>query len=137
MSAWNKTSHVEINSFIWSFTLMLHITERQAGDCVILDLKGNIIMGGGSTELRDNIRRLIQEGKEKVILNLAGVKYIDSSGVGELVSSSVALNRARGHLRLLNMPEKVEEVMALSSLLSIFEVYDDESEALRKPAPDA
>jgi anti-sigma B factor antagonist len=109
---------------------MLNIKEREAGDAAILDLDGNIIMGSGSTQLRETIRRLIQEGKEKIILNLAGVKYIDSSGVGELVSSSVALNRAGGQLKLLNLPEKVEEVMALSSLLSIFEVYEDESKAL-------
>jgi anti-sigma B factor antagonist len=111
---------------------MLNIKEREAGDAAILDLDGNIIMGGGSTQLRDTIRRLIQEGKEKIILNLAGVKYIDSSGVGELVSGSVALNRVGGQLKLLNMPRKVEEVMALSSLLSIFEVYEDESKALAK-----
>ena len=111
---------------------MLNIRERQAGDAIVLDLEGNIIMGGGSAQLRDNIRRLIQEGKGKVILNFAGVKYIDSSGVGELVSGSVALNRVSGHLRLLNLPRKVEEVMALSSVLSIFEVYDDEAEAVRK-----
>jgi anti-sigma B factor antagonist len=116
---------------------MLNITERKAGDAVVLDLEGNIIMGGGSAELRDNIRRLIQEGKEKVILNFAGVKYIDSSGVGELVSSSVALNRVSGHLRLLNLPRKVEEVMALSSILSIFEVYDDESEAVQRASGNA
>lgn len=110
---------------------MLNITEREAGDAAILDLDGNIIMGGGSARLRETVRRLIQEGKEKIILNLAGVKYIDSSGVGELVSSSVALNRAGGQLKLLNLPEKVEEVMALSSLLSIFEIYEDESKALQ------
>ena len=111
---------------------MLNITERAAGDAAILDLDGNIIMGGGSAQLRDTVRRLIQEGKEKIILNLAGVRYIDSSGVGELVSTSVALNRVGGQLKLLNMPEKVEEVMALSSLLSIFEVYEDEQKALSK-----
>jgi anti-sigma B factor antagonist len=116
---------------------MLTIRERQAGDAVVLDLEGNIIMGGGSAELRDNIRRLIQEGKEKVILNFSGVKYIDSSGVGELVSGSVALNRVSGQLKLLHLPEKVEEVMALSSLLSIFEVYDDEAEAVRRTAGTA
>lgn len=111
---------------------MLNINEREAGDAAILDLDGNIIMGSGSAQLRDIIRRLIQEGKEKIILNLAGVKYIDSSGVGELVSGSVALNRVGGQLKLLNMPPKVEQVMALSSLLSIFEVYEDESKALGK-----
>lgn len=111
---------------------MLNIREREAGDAAILDLDGNIIMGSGSTQLRDIIRRLIEEGKEKIILNLAGVKYIDSSGVGELVSGSVALNRVGGQLKLLNLPQKVEEVMALSSLLSIFDIYEDESKALAK-----
>lgn len=115
---------------------MLNIKERQVGDAVILDLEGNIIMGGGSAHLRDQIRGLIQRGKEKIVLNLAGVKYIDSSGVGELISSSVALTRVKGHLRLLNPSEKVKQVMVLSSLLSVFEVYDDESEALRQPFSD-
>ncbi len=115
---------------------MLNIKERQVGDAVILDLEGNIIMGGGSAQLRDTVRDLIQRGKEKIVLNLASVKYIDSSGVGELVSSSVALTRANGHLRLLNLPEKVRQVIMLSSLLSVFEVYENESEAVRHPAGD-
>ena len=116
---------------------MLNITERQSGDTVILDLEGNIIMGSGSAQLRASIRDLIEQGKEKIVLNFASVKYIDSSGVGELVSSSVALNRVRGNLKLLNLPAKVEQVMALSSVLSIFEVYDDESKALHsRPQSD-
>ena len=74
---------------------MLNITERQAGDTTVLDLEGNIIMGGGSTHLRETIRRLIEEDKKKLILNFAHVKYLDSSGVGELVSGSVALGARR------------------------------------------
>ena len=111
---------------------MLKITERLAGDVTILDLDGNIIMGGGSAALRDTIRRLIKEDRKEILLNFSGVKYIDSSGVGELVSGLVALNRKEGQLKLLHLPEKVEQVMALSSVLSIFEVYDDESRALSK-----
>ncbi|HEY0003259.1 MAG TPA: STAS domain-containing protein [Pyrinomonadaceae bacterium] len=109
---------------------MLKITERQIGDVTILDLEGNIIMGGGSAQLRDAIRRLIEEGRRKLLLNFSEVKYIDSSGIGELVSSSVILNRAEGQLKLLKIPEKVEEVLALSNILSIFEIYDDEAKAL-------
>lgn len=111
-------------------TPLLNITERQAGDVTILDLDGNIIMGVGSVLLRDEIRRLIKEGKEKVLLNFAGIKYMDSSGIGELVSGLVAINRAGGQLRLFNLTERIEEVMSLSSLLSLFEIYDDEQQAL-------
>lgn len=111
-------------------TPLLSITERQAGDVTILDLDGNIIMGVGSVLLRDAIRRLIKEGKKKVLLNFAGIKYMDSSGIGELVSGLVALNREGGHLRLFNLTERIEEVMSLSSLLSLFEIYDSEQEAL-------
>jgi anti-sigma B factor antagonist len=75
---------------------MLKITERQAADVTILDLEGNIIMGGGSALLNEAINRLVEDGRKKILLNLAEVKYLDSSGIGGLVSSSVALNRAGG-----------------------------------------
>jgi anti-sigma B factor antagonist len=116
---------------------MINITERRARDVTILDLEGNLIMGGGSALLRDTIRRLIEAGEKKILLNFAGVKYIDSSGIGEMVSASVALRRDGGHLKLMNIPPKVDEVLALSSVLSIFEVYDNESEALKKYASTA
>jgi anti-sigma B factor antagonist len=111
-------------------TGMLKINERQVEGVTILDLEGNVIMGGGSQLLRDTIRRLIEEGKKQVLLNFGGVKYIDSSGVGELVSGLVALNREAGQLRLFNLTERVEEVMTLSSLLSLFEIFTDEATAL-------
>lgn len=111
-------------------TGMLKINERQAGGVTILDLEGNVIMGGGSQLLRDTIRRLIEAGKKQVLLNFGGVKYIDSSGIGELVSGLVALNREGGQLRLFNLTERVEEVMTLSSLLSLFEIFKDEATAI-------
>lgn len=116
---------------------MLNITERRARGVTILDLEGNLIMGGGSAYLRDTVRRLIVEGKQKILLNFAEVKYVDSSGIGELVSASVALRRDGGQLKLMNVSEKVEEVMSLSSVLSIFEVYGDESEALKRHSSTA
>lgn len=109
---------------------MLEIAERRVGDVTVLDLEGNIIMGGGSTLLHNTIRNLIKEGGRKILLNFSGVQYLDSSGVGELVSNLVALNQAGGQLRLLNLSKKTEEVLALSSVLSLFEVYDNESKAL-------
>jgi len=116
---------------------MLKITERQTGDVTILDLEGNIIMGGGSAQLRETTRRLIAQGKKKILLNFTGVKFLDSSGIGQLIASSVALNRTDGHLKLLNPSERVKEVLDLTSLLSVFEIYDDESKALTSYASSA
>lgn len=108
----------------------LNIKERQAGDVTVLDLEGNVIMGGGSAKLRGAIRRLINRGQKKILLNFAQVKYVDSSGIGELVSCFVSLGGRGGQLKLINLSERVDEVMAISNLLSIFEIYDDESKAL-------
>lgn len=108
----------------------LNIKERQAGDVTVLDLEGNVIMGGGSAELRSAIRRLISEGRKKILLNFAQVKYVDSSGIGELVASVVSIGSRGGQMKLINLSERVDEVMGISNLLSIFEVYDDESKAL-------
>lgn len=109
---------------------MVNINEREAGGVTVLDLEGNIIMGGGSDRLGAELRRLAAEGRRRVLLNFDGVKYLDSSGVGELVSGSQALAKSGGSLRFLNLSPKVREVMALASMLSLFEVYDDEKEAL-------
>ena len=109
---------------------MLNITERQKAETTILDLEGNIILGGGSKRLGTEVRRLIAEGKTDILLNFAGVKYLDSSGVGELISLSAALSQNNGSLKLSNLPGKVEEVLTLSSVLPMFETYKDESEAV-------
>ncbi len=109
---------------------MLDITERQNDGVTILDLTGNIIMGGGSRRLGEDVRRLTAAGTTNVLLNFADVKYLDSSGVGELLALSDALNRAEGTLKLFNLPPKVEEVLTLSGVLPIFDIYDDERHAL-------
>jgi anti-sigma B factor antagonist len=110
---------------------MLTIKQRQVDSVTILDLEGNVIMGGASAMLRDTIRRLSEGGYNKILLNFNYVKYIDSSGIGELVSSLVSLNRIGGHLELFGLQQRASEVFSLSSLLSIFEIYDDEAEALK------
>lgn len=109
---------------------MLDITERQTNGMTILDLTGNVIMGGGSKRLGEDVRRLAEAGKANVLLNFAGVKYLDSSGVGELVALSDTISRAEGRLKLSNLPPKVEEVLTLSGVLPIFDIYDDERHAL-------
>lgn len=108
----------------------LNISERQAGDVTILDLSGKITLGEGSVALRSTIRRLLGEGKNKLLLNLGSVGYIDSSGIGELVSSFTAVNKESGQLKLLNLTQKIQDLLAITKLLTVFDVFDDEGEAL-------
>jgi len=108
----------------------LNIRERQAGDVTILDLEGRITIGDGNVSLRNAIRRLIQEGKKKILLNLAGVGYVDSSGIGELVSSYTTIGREKGQLKLLNLTQKIQDLLAITKLLTVFDTYEDESAAL-------
>jgi anti-sigma B factor antagonist len=106
------------------------ITERQAGDITILDLDGKVTIGEGSVALRSTIRRVLAEGKTKLILNLGHVGYIDSSGIGELVSSFTAVNKEGGTLKLLHLTEKIQDLLAITKLLTVFDVFEDEAEAL-------
>jgi anti-sigma B factor antagonist len=108
----------------------LNISERQAGDVTVLDMSGRITIGEGSVALRTAIRRLLEEGKKKILLNLGGVGYIDSSGIGELVSSFTAINKEGGQLKLLKLTQKLRDLLAITKLLTVFDTYDDEQEAL-------
>ncbi len=108
----------------------LNISERQAGDVTILDMNGKVTIGEGSIALRSTIRRLLGEGKKKILLNLSGVGYVDSSGIGELVSSFTAVNKESGSLKLLNLTQKIQDLLAITKLLTVFDVYESESEAL-------
>ncbi|HYE14669.1 MAG TPA: STAS domain-containing protein [Pyrinomonadaceae bacterium] len=108
----------------------LNIRERQAGDVTILDLEGRITIGEGNVSLRGAIRRLIEEGKKKVLLNLGGVSYMDSSGIGELVSSYTTIGREGGQLKLLKLTQKIRDLLGITKLLTVFDTYDDEASAL-------
>jgi anti-sigma B factor antagonist len=108
----------------------LDIKERQAGDVTVLDMDGKVTIGEGSVALRTAIRRLLEEGKKKILLNLAGVGYIDSSGIGELVSSYTAIGKDGGQLKLLKLTQKLQDLLAITKLLTVFDVYDSEAEAL-------
>jgi len=108
----------------------LNISERQAGDVTVLDMDGKITIGEGSVALRSAVRRLLEEGKKKILLNLARVGYIDSSGIGELVSSYTAINKDGGQLKLLNLTQKLQDLLTITKLLTVFDVYDTEPEAL-------
>ena len=108
----------------------LNINERQAGDVTVLDMSGKITIGEGSVALRTAIRRLLEEGKKRILLNLSGVSYVDSSGIGELVSSYTAINKDGGQLKLLNLTQKLQDLLTITKLLTVFDVYDSEAEAL-------
>ena len=108
----------------------LNINERQAGDVTVLDMSGKITIGEGSVALRTAIRRVLEEGKRRILLTLAGVGYIDSSGIGELVSSYTAINKDGGQLKLLNLTQKLQDLLAITKLLTVFDVYESEAEAL-------
>jgi anti-sigma B factor antagonist len=106
------------------------ISERQAGDVTVLDLGGRITIGEGSVALRGAIKRLIEEGKKKILLNLGKVSYVDSSGIGELVSSFTTINREGGQLKLLNLSQKIQDLMTITKLHTVFDVYEEETGAL-------
>lgn len=108
----------------------LNINERQAGDVTVLDMSGKITIGEGSVALRTGVRRLLEEGKKRILLNLGGVSYIDSSGIGELVSSYTAINKEGGQLKLLNLTQKLQDLLTITKLLTVFDTYDNEAEAL-------
>ena len=108
----------------------LNIAERQAGDVTVLDMSGKITIGEGSVALRTAVRRLLEEGKKRILLNLAGVSYIDSSGIGELVSSYTATGKEGGQLKLLNLTQKLRDLLTITKLLTVFDVYESEAEAL-------
>ena len=109
----------------------LDLKERQAGDVTILDLSGEVRIGEGSIALRDAIGKLADEGKKKVLLNLAGVKYIDSSGIGELIAKYTTVKRQGGQLKLLKLTDRVQNLLVITKLLTVFDAYDDEAEALK------
>jgi anti-sigma B factor antagonist len=106
-------------------------SSRQVDGVTIVDMSGRITLGEGSVVLRDTIRDLIAKGNKKVLLNLADVTYIDSSGIGELVSAFTAVRREGGELKLLKLTKKVHDLLQITKLYTVFDVKDDESAAVK------
>lgn len=109
----------------------LSVRERQAGDVTILDMNGEVRIGEGSIALRDAIGNLAADGKKKILLNLAGVSYIDSSGIGELIAKYTTVTRQGGQLKLLNLTDRIQNLLVITKLLTVFDSYEDEGEALK------
>ena len=109
----------------------MHIEERSAGDVKILDLKGKMTLGEGDELLKDKINGLLAGGKKKLLLNLEGVPYIDSAGLGEIVRTFTTVSRSGGSLKLLNLTKRIEDLLAITKLLTVFETFDAEAEAIK------
>ena len=106
------------------------INTRQNGDVCILDVSGKITLGDGSVVIRDSVRKLAADGTKKIVLNLGNVTYIDSSGIGELVSAFTSVSNAGGTLKLLNLTKRVQDLLQITKLYTVFEVFEDESAAV-------
>ena len=109
----------------------MQIEERAVGDVVVLDLKGRITLGDGDQLLKDKVNSLVNQGRKRIVLNLAGVPYIDSAGLGEIVGSYTTVSRQGGSLKLLNLTKKIADLLAITKLLTVFEAFESEDEAVR------
>jgi anti-sigma B factor antagonist len=109
----------------------MHIDERAVGDVVVLDLKGKITLGEGDELLKDKVNSLVNQGHKKIILNLSGVPYIDSAGLGEVVRTYTTVSRQGGSLKLLNLTKRITDLLSITKLLTVFETFESESEAIR------
>jgi anti-sigma B factor antagonist len=111
--------------------MSLKIDTREVAHVTILDVNGRIVLGDEIGDLRDAVRRLLADGKKKIILNLAEVDYIDSSGVGELVGCFTTVRKAGGELKLLKLSQKVKDVLYVTKLYTVFDIRDDEFTAVK------
>ena len=111
--------------------MSLRATHRDAGPVTVVDLSGRITLGDGSALLRKTIRGLLADERKKILLNLADVDYIDSSGIGELVSAFTTVRNQGGELKLLNLTKKVHDLLQITKLYTVFDIKDDEAVAIQ------
>lgn len=108
----------------------MKIEERVSGGVTILDISGKITIGEGSIDIKNKVRELMAAGSKSILLNLGAVGMVDSSGIGELVSSFTTVTNAGGELKLLHLTKKLRELLAITKLLTVFDSFDDEEEAV-------
>ena len=109
----------------------MQIDERKIGEVTILDLKGKMTLGDGDELLRTKINTIMTAGAKKIVLNLGDVPYIDSAGLGEVVRSYTTVSRQGGVLKLLNLTKRIQDLLAITKLLTVFETFDTENEAVK------
>jgi anti-sigma B factor antagonist len=107
------------------------ITERKSGDVTILDVEGKILLGEGDVQLKRKIDELIERKETKLLINLANVPYMDSGGLGEIVRSYTTVKRAGGDLKLLNATKRISDLLTITKLITVFEIFDDEAAAVK------
>ncbi len=110
--------------------MSMKVAIRQVDGITILDLSGRITLGEGSITLRDSVRDVLAKGSKKILLNLGQITYIDSSGIGELVSAFTSVKNSGGELKLLNLTQKVHDLLQITKLYTVFDVWDNEASAI-------
>jgi anti-sigma B factor antagonist len=110
--------------------MSMKVKTRQVDGITIMDLSGRITLGEGSVTLRDAVRDVVAKGSNKILLNLGDISYIDSSGIGELVSAFTTVKNGGGELKLLNLTKKVQDLLQITKLYTVFDVKDDEASAV-------
>ncbi len=109
----------------------MQIDERMVGDVVVLDLKGKVTLGQGDELLKDKVNSLVNQGHKKIVLNLADVPYVDSAGLGEIVRTYTTVSRQGGSLKLLNLTKRITDLLAITKLLTVFETFEVEGDAIK------
>jgi len=115
----------------------MHIQERPVNDVMILDLQGKLTLGDGDELLRDKVNSLVQQDFKKIVLNLEHVPYIDSAGLGEVVRTYTTVSRQGGTLKLLHLTKRIQDLLAITKLLTVFETFDAEADAVKSFATSA
>ena len=111
--------------------MSVKLTTRQVGDVTVVDAVGRITLGEGASAFRDKIRELASAGHKRLLLNLGEVSYIDSSGIGEMVSGFTTITNQGGVVKLLSLTKRVKDLLQITKLYTVFEVFEDEAEAVR------
>ena len=111
--------------------MSVKLTSRQVGDVTVIDAAGRITLGEAASAFRDKIRDLVAKGNKKILLNLSEVSYIDSSGIGELVSGFTTITNNGGQFKLIGLSKRVKDLLQITKLYTVFEVFDDETQAVR------
>ena len=109
----------------------MQITELAIGDLMVLDVKGKITLGEGDELLKDKVNSLVNQGHKKMVLNLADVPYLDSAGLGEVVRAYTTVSRQGGSLKLLGLTKRISDLLSITKLLTVFETFDSESDAVQ------
>ncbi len=111
--------------------MSVKLTSRQVGDVTVIDAAGRITLGEGASAFRERIRELVNNNSKKILLNLGDVTYIDSSGIGELVSGFTTVTNSGGQLKLVGLSKRVKDLLQITKLYTVFEAFEDEAQAVR------